>query len=253
MILKSRVTLREALDIEFKSRKQNDDIWMENTKKRLTSTTTHTVLHKTKKKSFASIVWNKLYSKPFSNRHTEYGKEMERVSEWRYKEYMKKKGKPVIVQSSGLLIHRTKPYLAASPDGLVMDESEDQKKGLVEYKSLSACKNMSLNKCYDEAKKKNKQFQLKKVKADGGFTLNTQHPFYTQCQMAMEVSGRTWIDFVLSTEVGEPHIERIHKNKKWWEKYSPKLDFFYFNCLLPELAHPRYNKGGIREPPSKIT
>ena len=28
----------------------------------------------------------------------------------------------------------------------------------------------------------------------------------------------------------------------------PKLKYFYFDVLLPELAYPRYDHGGIREP-----
>ena len=44
------------------------------------------------------------------------------------------------------------------------------------------------------------------------------------------------------------HVERISRDKKWWDEQLPKLETFYFKALLPELAHPRYTSGGIREP-----
>ena len=32
------------------------------------------------------------------------------------------------------------------------------------------------------------------------------------------------------------HIERIYRDKKWWELNLEKLRVFYFDSLLPELA-----------------
>ena len=134
------VTKEEAISIEVRTRKQDNDEWLEGRRIRLTTTTTAAVRKRQKKTPLAPLVESHLYPKPFSNKHTDYGLKMESVSEWRYKEIMKKKGTPVIVESSGLVIHQSKSFLAASPDGLVIDESEEQKKGLVEYKSLSASK-----------------------------------------------------------------------------------------------------------------
>ena len=116
----------------------------------------------------------------------------------------------MIVESSGLVIHQSKSFLAASPDGLVIDESEQQKKGLVEYKSLSASKNISLSDAYDQRKG---VFPLVKKK-DGSFSVNTKHDHYVQCQMMMEVTDRPWLDYVLSTEVGQPFIQRIKRDQK---------------------------------------
>ena len=43
-------------------------------------------------------------------------------------------------------------------------------------------------------------------------------------------------------------IQRIQRDKKWWEVQMAKLWKFFFNALLPELACPRYRSAGIREP-----
>lgn len=42
----------------------------------------------------------------------------------------------------------------------------------------------------------------------------------------------------------------ISKDEKFWkEKMEPKLLFFYFDCLLPELVDPRYTRNRtIRDP-----
>ncbi len=136
--------------------------------------------------------------------------------------------------------------MAASPDGLVTDESEDQKKGLVEYKSISTARNLSLRDAYDQRKG---GFPLLKNK-DGSFFINMKHDHYVQCQMMMKVADRPWLDYVLSTEVGPPFIQRVTRDQEWWQDKLPKLTFFNFEALLPELAHKRYNCGGIREPPA---
>ena len=45
------------------------------------------------------------------------------------------------------------------------------------------------------------------------------------------------------------HIERVTYNKELViKKWIPSLQEFYFNALLPKLACPRHQQGGIREP-----
>ena len=44
------------------------------------------------------------------------------------------------------------------------------------------------------------------------------------------------------------YVERVNHDNKWWDEQLIKLQTFYFKALLPELAHPRFTSGGIREP-----
>ena len=44
------------------------------------------------------------------------------------------------------------------------------------------------------------------------------------------------------------YVEHVNRDIKWWEEQLIKFQIFYFKALLPELAHPRYGSGGIREP-----
>ena len=50
-------------------------------------------------------------------------------------DYQSKMGKSVVVNSCGLSVHPSMPWLAASPDGIVYDSSEEHyKRGCLEVK-----------------------------------------------------------------------------------------------------------------------
>ena len=77
------------------------------------------------------------------------------------------------------------------------------------------------------------------------------HNYFYQCQGLLNICNRDWIDFIVRTL--NPHqifIQRIQRDQHLWENIMlPKLQAFYFNALLPELASPRDGKcPGIREP-----
>ncbi len=60
-----------------------------------------------------------------------------------------------------------------------------------------------------------------------------------------------WCDFVVKAGK-DTHTQRIYRDREWWKLEMVKLKQFYFNSLLPELASPRFKKGGIREPDSQL-
>jgi len=59
---------------------------------------------------------------------------------------------------------------------------------------------------------------------------------------------KEWCDFIVNTEK-DLYIERIHFNKVFWDGLISKLETFYFQAMLPELACPTHGRGGVREPP----
>lgn len=77
--------------------------------------------------------------------------------------------------------------------------------------------------------------------------LKKRHDYYYQIQCQMFCCDLEWCDFVVRTNKAL-HVERIFRDQTWWNQQLPKLRNFYFSALLPELAYPRYGKGGIREP-----
>ena len=86
----------------------------------------------------------------------------------------------------------------------------------------------------------------------GELHLKTSHFYNYQVQGAMFCTGRKWCDIVVRTLV-DFHIERIYWNEDLWSEIFPKLKQFYVTAVLPELAQPRLQHGGIREPKELLT
>ena len=58
----------------------------------------------------------------------------------------------------------------------------------------------------------------------------------------MFCSKKFWTDFVVKGGV-EIHIERVNFDEIFWKNVLPKLERFFDNMVLPELAHPRVKYG----------
>ena len=153
----------------------------------------------------------------------------------------------VTVDDCGLFISQQHPWLAATPDGLVNDPSDtSQPLGLVEIKNPYTARQKTLSEACTGS-----GFCLKKTKTNT-YQLNRRHDYYYQVQCQLYCTDRDWCDFVVRTDE-DIHIERIYRDKDWWEEQLPSLEKFYFKALLPELASPRHRHGGIREPAPEPT
>ena len=157
------------------------------------------------------------------------------------------------IPDSGLMIHPVHHFLAASADRLV---ELDGQKGLVEIKNVNTNKAIDLHEASTNKDKGN--FCLKLV--DGKLKLKETHAFFYQIQGQLEIYDRDWCDLVVRCQDPyELHVERIVRDKDLWDSVMfPRLQCFYFEALLPELASPRHNKyPGIRDmagivwPPAK--
>ena len=186
-----------------------------------------------------------LYSSFKGNAATHYGTQMEEATRQQYITYMKQNGHPnITVEECGLFVSLENPWLAGTPDGLVHDPSPDASKpsGLVEIKNPYSARHLTPAEAV-----KSPTFCLQHKKEDDTFQLKKRHDYYYQIQCQLYCTNRAWCDFVLRTDK-EMHVERIHRDSKWWNTHLSKLKKFYFSSLLPELACPRHRKGGIREP-----
>lgn len=173
-------------------------------------------------------------------------KVMESVAEKEYVAQQNAHGHPGLkTERIGLVIPVGTPYVAASPDARVQDPRYSPLDGLAEFKNPYASRNLTI----DEAcvSKTLKFLQKQERNGEVSYSLNKRHDYYFQVQCQMFCEEREWCDFVVRTEK-DIFVERIPFDKKWWEEKLPKLKEFYFKHLLPELAHPRHEQGGIREP-----
>ena len=135
----------------------NGQVWHEERRKRITSSSVGEIAKLRKTTKVNSIITKLLYSKFRGNRATDWGLLQEDVSR---SEYLKLKqiDSPAgySVTKTGLVISLEHPWLAASPDGLVYDPSFDPPQGLVELKNPYAMKDITV----EEAAAGNKSFCL---------------------------------------------------------------------------------------------
>jgi hypothetical protein len=237
-----KVSQAQCKQIEVATRGQADNArWFSEGQKRLTSLSFGEVLKRRPKTPVTRLVRSLLYPTFTGNSYTRYGQAEEQNA---VDEYILRKADEGInakVYGSGLVIDKVNNFLASSPDGLV---SLDGDEGLIEIKNVLKNKRLSLS---DAAK--DPSFCLNMI--NGVLCLKTTHNYYYQCQGAMHICDKPWLDFVVRTK--NPHqlfIQRISRDGTLWDTMMlPKLRAFYMQALLPELCCPREGKcPGIREP-----
>lgn len=187
-----------------------------------------------------STVKKLLYSKFQGNTATKWGIVQEESTNSKYLE-VKRTSPDITTCQSGLVISLDNPWLAASPDGLVYDPTENPPHGIVEFKNPYAVRNNTL---HEAAIKKG--FCLNLDETTDKLSLNQHHDYFYQIQCTMYCTQRHWCDLVVRTK--DIHVERIYYQAEFWLKeVLPKLQTFYFTAILPELSSP-LGATAIREP-----
>lgn len=242
-----RLSGGEAQKLEEERREQGgSELWIRERMKQITASHVGGILKMKKTTKRSRKVEALLYSKFKGNQATLYGTNMEDTTRQEYTEHQHQAGHPGLKTSpAGLTISVQNPWLGASPDGKVLDPSASKPDGIVEYKNPYSARDLSL----EEACCTKKLFCLEKLEDNGKvtFKLKRRHDYYYQIQCQMYCCDVDWCDFVLRTKK-EIHVERIPQDSDWLENQLPKLNKFFYRALLPELACPRRNNGGIIEP-----
>ncbi|GLV31329.1 hypothetical protein CBL_11060 [Carabus blaptoides fortunei] len=152
-----------------------------------------------------------------------YGKENESVAIRLFEA-----GMNIPVQRTGLHIDVVNPYLAASPDGLIGDDS------LIE---VTCCKKANDNgwNLLDITKDKALCLELTN---ENEIKLKKNHNIYYQIQGQLNITNRKMCYFVVFiNESTELHIERIERDSNLWtNEMLPKLKDFYMSNVLPEIT-----------------
>lgn len=127
------------------------------------------------------------------------------------------------VKKCGLFIDESKPFVAASPDGVL--ESQD---ALVEVKCPFTAKDMMV----EEAVRKG---LLKFLGFDNGkLMLRDNHNYYYQIQGQLNITGRSECYFIVWT-TKDLWFQVIKKDESFWKGCMEKLEVFYMEHMLPEL------------------
>ncbi|XP_077204323.1 uncharacterized protein LOC143842901 [Paroedura picta] len=135
--------------------------------------------------------------------------------------------KPVKVDDCGLFVDKGKKWLAASPDGIVREAGTGKKLAILEVK----CPYKHRNKTVTDACK-DKTFCLEKE--GEAYTLKKEHPYYTQVQCQMGVTGLKKADLVVHTNK-ETAIAPVEFDPIFWNNTVPKLEKFYTDAVVPYL------------------
>ena len=136
--------------------------------------------------------------------------------------------KQVQVAKCGFVISKTHPFLGASPDGLVGEC------GTLEIKKIHPHDGESLEQAL------RRQHVIKQTEA--GLIINNNHSYYYQMQQQLFCTERKWTDFVAS-DGKSLFVRRVKYCKEFWTQHLPKLEKFFHDIILLELAYPRVKHG----------
>ena len=131
-----------------------------------------------------------------------------------------------VVSVCGMFVDPDDPWLAATPDMLVLDAGH---LGCLEVKCPLAFVDITI----EEAAATKAKFCLKLV--DGFLALKENHEYYYQVQIQMHVTHREFADFVVWSPCSDLYVTRVFYHRAFAEAAVAKMKEFYFRKFLPAL------------------
>lgn len=223
-------------EIERDTRVQGTPYWHRLRKFRITGSNFGKVCKRKQDTRCGALVRQMLYDNFAGNEHTEWGHRAERKA---IAQYMHD-NPGVVIHPAGLCIDREKPFLAASPDGMV-----DDGEGLVEVKSPSTMRNL---KPIDAIR--GKADVAFKIGKNGEAIFNPEHEHFYQMQGQMHITKRSYCIYIVWTTAGYITEKVLYDKNFWKNKMEQKLVDFYHDCLLVEIVEQNFLMGQpIKDPP----
>lgn len=162
------------------------------------------------------------WPKKFSNEDTKYGNKTEKAAREAYEAFTTSK-----VKETGLIISESNPWLAFSPDGVILDDKGVPKK-LLEIKCPVAGQELEIDKLLPT---------LSYLDKKRGMRLRVKHPYYGQVTLGMAILGLEECDFVIySSREKKVHIETIALNINFAKLLLTTLKKTYFDNMLHNLC-----------------
>lgn len=221
---------------EITKDQSNNSHWYMERRKRLTASNFGTVCNMKASTSCRNVVYNILYKPNIDNEYTRHGLEHEPVA--KNKLYTKH---GIKANDSGLYVDKELPFLAASPDGLIGNDSILEVKCPFKANMFStpheAIRNGTLLFCHIKGNR---------------IKLKENSKFYYQIQGQLHITGRRKCYFMVYTK-NWIHCEIIERDDEFWKgQMEGKLVRFYMECLLPEILEPQFvrrcDKKDIKDP-----
>ena len=221
-----------AVEVHTRGQRENPS-WFEWRHNRITASTAHRISHSrfvngkspTPAASYLAAITGE--GPNVKTRAMSWGIEREAEAVRHYQSLKSKAlGRPVQVQECGLFIDSQRPWLAASPDGIVQ-ELDGKRLLCLEVK----CPYKHRQNTVAQACKEDKTFCLE-IQEGMGYCLKPKHSYYTQIQCQMAVTGLHQADLVVFT-LEETAIVPVAYDPVFWETTVAKLELFYKDGVLP--------------------
>ena len=149
---------------------------------------------------------------------------------FKYKQGLDSLHPNMMLSKSGVVIGDI-PYLAASPDGVLIDESGEVR-GMIKIKCPYSAAKLTVNEACEQLD----NIYLSKVEEK--FVLQANHLYYFQIQGTMAlVGGAKFCDFVVWTPKSFEIISINFERSTWEVEMLPKLTAFYTTYLLPAILY----------------
>lgn len=182
---------------------------------RITASNFHAVCH-SRGNTRQALANNILFPRKFSTRATTHGKVHEPVALQKYETFLSAK-----IDRCGLCISFTHPFLAASPDGILQNET------VVEVKCPFVSRHCAITP--------NTVPYL--YECDGDLKLKKKHNYYTQIQGQLFCTNRKYCNLVIYTFV-DMKVIFIERDEDFINEMVLNLTSFYEEYLQPAI----YNK-----------
>lgn len=224
-------------EIEVLTRGQRENpLWFELRRNRITASNVHRIAHSryasrtTPPACLADITGHGV---KFQTTAMQWGVDMESKAVSQYEVLKSQRlGREVLVQEAGLFIDPQRPWLAASPDGIVTDKLTGQRLLCLEVKCPYKHKDHTVE---EACKDRHFCLQIHKIPGQGPvYQLKHQHSYYSQIQCQLAVTGLQQADLVVLT-LQEVALVPVTFDPNFWEETLCKLQLFYEEVLLPHL------------------
>ena len=240
-LISLQVTMEQASKLTQATVDQDpspNSLWQQLRRPRLTASVFGTVVKR--RKNFEKLTETILYKPPPGTVPAlEWGQSHEEVArQWYTHHKTTLHGPAYKVCKTGIHISTTNPWLAASPDGVVEDPTQDEGRhnGILEIKCFYSGRTMTPEDACQEINR------FCSTLNNGQVTLKKKHNYYYQIQGQLAITQLPWCDFVIWTPHGTS-LQRIERNEHFWNLMYLKLKSFYHEYLFPELADPVYHSG----------
>ena len=163
-----------------------------------------------------------------------YGKTYEPIAHTKYVDIMKYCfNRDIDVREAGIVIQPNLFWLAASPDGLISDKTDDTGFGLIEIKCPKSKKNQNVRNLVNDP-----TFYVELINDEP--VLKRDHPngYFSQIQMAMGLAGIEYCDFIVFTGNGMI-IARTDFDIDYFTNLIKSLNIFYRDYMLPAILRGR--------------